>query len=135
MKRSTFLFISALIAWAFGLVMMLNPSGFTSGTIPTPTPQVDAMMRIVGVNLFAFGWINFLARNDGWTKALRAVLIGNILLHVLGLAFDGYNYAQGLFLMSGVMMGAVVHLLFIFGFSVYAFRKSARETSVANAST
>jgi len=133
MKRSTFLLISAIVAWIFGLVMMINPRGFTSGTIPIPTDQIDALMRLLGVNLFAIGWINFLSRTDGWSKALRAILIGNIILHVFGLGFDFYNYSLGLFLMSGIMMGAVVHLLFIFGFSYYAFRTSARETSLAQA--
>src|SRR3954469_19914869 len=133
MKRSTFLLISAIVAWIFGLVMMINPRGFTSGTIPVPTDQIDGIMRLLGTNLFAIGSINFLACKDGWSKSMRAILIGNILLHVLGLSFDFYNYSLGLFLMSGIMMGAVVHLLFIFGFSYYAFRSSARETSLAQA--
>lgn len=132
MKRKHFLLLSAIVAWLFSLGMMLMPSGFTSGlSVQVPTPAVNAWAQFLGTSLFAIGWMNFFARNSPWSPAVRGILTGNIILHLLSAVTDWYAYSNDVINLGGLMQGAVVHLVFVFGFSYYAFRKSAREDSVA----
>lgn len=134
MKRKHFLLLSGLVAWAFSLGMMLMPSGFTGISVAPPTPAVNAWAQFLGTNLFAIGTINLLAFNASWSSAIRAILIGNLLLHLLGMIFDWYAYSLDIVSMQGVMQGTVVHVVFIFGFGYYAFKKSAREAVSAPSS-
>ena len=132
MKRKTWLLISAVIALIFSLLMMLQPNGFTAGiSIQSPTPAVNAWAQFLGTNLFAIGWINFFARNSPWSPAVRGILTGNIILHLLALVFDGYAYTQNVISLQGVVQGAVVHIVFIIGFGFYAFKPQITEVHAA----
>jgi hypothetical protein len=128
MKRKHFLLLSAVVAWLFGILMMLIPASFSAGImVQPPTDAVDAWVQLLGTNIFAIGCINFLSRNSPWSPAIRGILIGNVVLHVLAIVFDVNTYRLGIVNLQGVLQGAVVHTAFIAGFSYYAFRSSARE--------
>jgi hypothetical protein len=132
MKRKHFLLISALVAWIFSIGMMLMPSGFTSGisTIP-PTPEVNAWAQFLGTNLFAIGFINLFSSRSPWSGAIKAILWGNIILHVLAIAADVNAYMNNIINLQGIMQSTIVHLVFIIGFCYYTFKKSTHDMSSA----
>jgi hypothetical protein len=88
MKRHHFIIISALLAWLFGLTMILAPDKMLSNLALGTTPATNLVMQWVGIGLVSIGVINFFSRNDPGSKALKAVMIGNIILHLLGEGFD-----------------------------------------------
>jgi hypothetical protein len=130
MKRKYFLIISALVAWIFSIGMMLMPAGFTSGiSTQPPSAAVNAWATFLGSNLFAIGFINLFSSYSPWSSAVRAILWGNIVLHVLAIATDANAYNNNVINMGGLMQGTIVHIVFIIGFSIYAFKKSTRDMS------
>lgn len=90
--------------------------------------DVDATTRIVtqwvGFGVISLALINFLSRNDPGSPALRAVMIGNIVFHTLGIGFDVYDYLAGFMTISGLTSGLVPHALLASGFVYYLFHLS-----------
>ena len=80
-----------------------------------------------GFGVFSLAWINFLSRNDPGSPALRAVLIGNVLFHALGIVFDTYDYSAGLMRLSGLVSGLVPHGLLAIGFVYYLLKSSQKN--------
>jgi hypothetical protein len=133
-KRSTWLLIAAIVPFIFGTLMMVAPEQFASGMMVAPiSDPVSAWVRFLGTGLVAIGWINFMARKSPWSSAVRGILTGNILLHVLGIATDWYAYSLNVVTMVGAVQGLVIHGIFIVGFSyqVTRGRKEAPEASIA----
>ncbi|MFI5263184.1 MAG: hypothetical protein ACHQM6_01565 [Candidatus Kapaibacterium sp.] len=127
MKRNIFFIISALLAWVFGCMMILLPDSMAS---PTAT-GMNIGMQWFGIALFSIGVINFFARNDSGSKALTAVMIGNIFLHLAGGGADIYDYMQGTVQLSSILMPGIVHLLMIVGFVYFLFKKEDGHASSA----
>jgi hypothetical protein len=126
MKRKHLLVISAVIAWLLGLMMMFMPDKMEGNLVISLNENlknIHLLMQAVGAALFSIGWINFLARNDAGSKALNAILVGNILIHALNLAFDSYNYSQGAVTLSGIMTGGIIHVFLLIGFIYFLFKK------------
>ena len=69
----------------------------------------------------------FLARNDPGSLALRAVMVGNIAFHTLGIGFDAYDYVAGLMKTSGLVSGLVPHSLLAIGFSYFVLKLPRQE--------
>jgi hypothetical protein len=127
MKRNHFLALSAVLAWIFSITMMLAPDKMLGGLGVAVADSTNWILQLVGVNLFAIGCINFLARNDEGSKALKGVMIGNIILHVVGFAFDFYGFGKGLSAVSSVIMGGVVHIGMVSGFFYYLINVSKQQ--------
>lgn len=131
MKRHHFFIIAAVVPWLFGLVMMLAPDMMLGNSLAT---EVHATTRIVtqwvGFGVFSLGWINFLSRNDAGSQALRAVMIGNIIFHALGIGFDVYDYFAGVMTISGLVSGLVPHSLLVIGF-LYFLLNLQKQAAVA----
>ena len=103
MKRSSFLLIAAIIPLLFGLVMMFVPDAMLSNTLTSGAHlQTHAVTQWVGFGVFTIGLINFLSRNDGGSTALKAIMIGNIVFHTLGVFFDIYDYSIGVMQLAGL---------------------------------
>ncbi|MBP6772549.1 MAG: hypothetical protein KA154_06070, partial [Gemmatimonadaceae bacterium] len=66
--------------------------------------------------------INFLARSDPGSPALRAVMIGNIVFHVLAIGFQADDYIAGLLTTSGLVMALVSHSLLAIGFAYFLLK-------------
>ena len=97
MKRSQFLILAAIVPGVFGFVMMVVPDLMLGNSLTASADDtVTAVTQWVGFGVFSLGWINFLARNDPGSLALRAVMVGNIAFHTLGIGFDAYDYVAGL---------------------------------------
>ncbi|GEM_PF-1486605 len=134
MKRKHFLLFSAVVSGAFGIALVITPDSFTTALMAQGTSDAaNTWARYFGTNLFAIGIINFFTFNASWSSAVRGVLIGNLLLHVLGLAIDWYSYSLHVLSIASAMAGTVIHIVFIFGFSYYAFRSSHEATATASA--
>jgi hypothetical protein len=112
--------IAAIIPGLFGLVMMITPGVVLAINL---IGEINHTTRIVtqwvGFGVFTVGLINFLSRNDPGSVALEAVMIGNIVFHLLGLAFHIYDFSLGIMNLSGLVTGLISHSFFIIGFSYY----------------
>ena len=126
MKRNLFFIISALLAWVFGCMMIFLPDSMAS---PTAT-GANIGMQWFGIALVSVGVINFFSRNDPGSKALSAVMIGNIFLHIAGGAADIYDYTQGTVQLSSILMPGLVHLLMVVGFVYFMFKKKDNIASI-----
>jgi hypothetical protein len=123
MKRSSFLLIAAVIPLLFGLVMMVVPDTMLSNSLTSDADlQTRSVTQWVGFGVFTIGLINFLSRNDGGSTSLKAIIIGNIVFHTLGLFFDIYHYSIGVMRLAGLLTGLAPHSFLIIGF-VYYLRK------------
>ena len=117
MNQSSFLLIAGLIPILFGLVMMFIPGKMLSNTLTSPADaQTRSVTQWAGFGTFTIGLITFLSRNDTGSDALKAVMIGNIVFHALGLCFDVYQYLTGVMKLSGLITGLIPHGLLIIGF-------------------
>lgn len=124
MKRPQFLLLAGVLACLFSLMMMLAPDRMLANVSNIPPGGASNVTRWLGANLFAVGVINILARNDSGSEALRAIMVGNIVLHLAAMAFDIMDFTNGIVKTSGVAMGAVVHIGLVLGFLYYL--RSAR---------
>ena len=118
MSRSVFLVIAGVMALFFGASMLVAPDQMLSN-MARDSPDARFVLQWMSCVLIAVGLINILSRTDPGSPALRAVMIGNIVLHVMGLGIDFWHHTKGFVQASGVMMGAVVHGVLIAGFAYY----------------
>jgi len=114
MKRNLFFLISALLSWVLGLIMMLLRE--------TMVKSSPSDINIFGIALVTIGVINFFSRNDPGSKALTAIMIGNIFLYMLVSVSDAYYYTHGFVILSNFLIFGLVCLLMIIGFVYYLFK-------------
>lgn len=122
MKRSVFFIISAMLALFFGLHMLIAPGKMLENMVNVNTPDLQHAVQWSGTMLVSIAVMNFLSRNDPGSAALRAVMIGNIILHVVGFGVDAYGYSIDFLKMYGLVSGAVVHALLTIGFIYYLMK-------------
>ena len=123
MTQSTFLIIAALIPTIFGLVMMIIPDKMLSNSlVQPPTKAVLSVTQWAGFGTFTVGIITFLSRNDTGSDSLTAIMIGNVVFHVLGLCFDVIHYRIRVMKLSGLVTGLIPHFLLIAGFMYYLIK-------------
>lgn len=118
MSRSVFLVIAGVMALFFGASMLAAPDQMLSN-MARDSPDAALVLQWMSCVLIAVGVINILSRSDAGSPALRAVMLGNIVLHTMGLAIDFWHHTKGFVQASGVMMGAMVHGVLIAGFGYY----------------
>jgi hypothetical protein len=128
MKRSVFLLIAALIPLLFGSVMMFAPQLMLYNLTVEMTAGLHEVTQWVGFGVFSLGIINFLSRNDNGSTALKAVMVGNILFHTLGLCFDVYDYSIGIMRLAGLITGVIAHSVLALGFSYYLWKLPAERS-------
>ena len=119
MKRSDFLMLAGTLACLFGVGMVAAPSQMMAGMTNGSSAEGALVLRWMGSALIAVGLMNFIARNDPGSVALRAIFIGNIALHVIGMLFDVLDWQAGFVRTTGVVSGSVVHLGLILGFMIF----------------
>lgn len=119
MKRSVFLIIAGILPILFGLTMIFNGNQMLGIVSIETNLSTRVVLQWMGCPLMALGVMNLLARNDAGSPALRALMIGNILVHVFGAAVDAYDFAKGYINAQGIGMGSVVHGILILGFGYY----------------
>lgn len=67
MKRKHFFTLTACIAWAFSAVMLTGPMVFLETAMVAPDASDALLMQLLGGNLFAFGCLNFMVRDEKWS--------------------------------------------------------------------
>lgn len=117
MNRQRFLAVAAAVPGLFGAVMMVAPRLMLDNSLAVAvTTGTVEVTRWVGFAVFSLAWITFLSRRDVGSPALVAVMSGNVVFHVLGTVMDVYGHATGTMTTTGLVLGAVPHLLLAGGF-------------------
>jgi hypothetical protein len=102
--------IGGVAAIVFGLGLLVFPAamfaGFGLGGAPV---QAEILSRDVGATLIGLGVINWMARN-ATGEALRALLVGNVVVQALELVVNGYEIAIGA-LPTQAAGGLLIHLV------------------------
>jgi hypothetical protein len=133
MKRRHFLLLSAIMAWAMSAAMFLSPSMMLNDTLPGANPMGELLIRIVAAIVFCVGVINFAARRDVWSDSMKAILLGNALMHLLLIALDAYGYVNGLVGTRSVVMSMILHGALMVGFFVALTNPSRQDDVVMSA--
>jgi hypothetical protein len=126
--------LAGALACLFGAGMILAPQQMLANMTNATSVETAFVLRWTGSGLVAMGVVNLLARNDPGSTALRAIMIGNIALHVIAYTIDLKDFRAGFVQMSAIVMGSVVHLGLILGFLIYLksaspMRGAARATA------
>src|SRR2546423_8113981 len=88
------LMIGGVAAVVFGLALFVSPESMLAGFgLGTPV-AARVLSRDVGATLIGLGVINWMARNAGG-DALRALLVGNVVVQALELLINGYGIVVG----------------------------------------
>jgi hypothetical protein len=125
-----FILIAAIIPILFGSVMMFAPEMMIANTLTVEIgPGIRAVTQWVGFGVFTLGVINFLSRNDNGSSALKAVMVGNILFHGLGMCFDVYDYSIGIISLAGLITGLIPHSALALGFIYYLWKLPAERSN------
>src|SRR5258708_7024578 len=103
MKRSVFLMIAGVLPIIFGLIMVFNPGKMLEMVSSETNLSTRLVLQWMSCPLFAIGIMNLVSRNDEGSKALRAIMIGNIAAHVLGIGVDIYQYSFNYLKFSGII--------------------------------
>lgn len=122
----TTLTLSAIYLAAVGLGLMLFPLQFGVGAVPPDaSPELVALLRLMGGPFLGIALLNWLARNLGPSAGLRAIVLANVVgfgavaaNDVIGVATGEARDLARLFL--------IAHLLFTAAF-VLAARKLRPE--------
>lgn len=121
MNRTSFLTLASLVAFAVAVLALAFPAVLLAGKGVEPAPSVVVWVREVGVLIFAAGMTTFLARRSNDSPALRAVLIGNAVLHLGLLPIELLAFAQGVITRgSGVAPNSLIHVALAIGFIAFA---------------
>ncbi len=122
MTRSL-LTVSALLAWAFAVMLLFAPRQFEAPVGIDLTEKVATIAQTQGAVLAGIGLINWLARPVTDRRALRAILAGNLLVQIISFLVAARAIFVGLFPSSGA--GAlIIHLALGLAFAL-AFRETA----------
>lgn len=111
--------LSSIYMFAVGIGLMFVPLQFGVGAVPEDaSPQLIALMRLLGGPFLGIALLNWLSRN-GEPSSLRAVLLANIVGFGAVAANDMWGVATGE-ARDIAKVFLVVHLLFTIAFVLCA---------------
>ena len=120
--RTTFI-VAGIVGLVFGLLFLLAASqAITASELGDPTLAARLFARSTGAAIIALSVANLLAAFDRGSRALRALAIGNVVIHVLSIAVDfSESYPRN----AGVWVGLAVHVILIaaFGYCLVHWRE------------
>jgi hypothetical protein len=97
--------------------MIAAPDKMMEGVGSQPNSSTNVVLQVVSIFLICIGLITFLARKDSGSIALRAIIIGSIVMHIVLIPIDWIAYQQGTYItISGFLPGTIVHIIFAAGF-------------------
>ena len=124
MKPKIALIIGAVAAAVFGLLLTFASKQMLGGFgLGTPNEGI-VLARDVGVTLLGLAVINWLAR-DATGAALRAVLIGNLVIQALEFIVNGYEVIISQ-LPGSAAGGLIIHLVLAVIFAL-ALRRAGSQ--------
>jgi uncharacterized membrane protein YhaH (DUF805 family) len=127
MKRRHFLLLSAVIGGMMSIAMFIAPSAMLNETMLHANPMAEFLMRIIAALIFCVSLINVLARRDGWSDSMKAILTGNATMHLLLLLLDGYGYVNGFVGARSVVMSGILHGSLMAAFVVMLIAPSRQD--------
>ncbi len=122
MKLNLFMAIAAIVAFLFGLAFLLIPAQTMSMYGITLDIAGRFLGRYLGSAFLGVAVLTWFARNTKEDGALRAILLGNIVLSLTGLIVAVFDVFTG----SGNSLAwstVVIYLLLGVGFSYFYFKK------------
>jgi hypothetical protein len=128
MKRSIFLLISAILAFAFGSMMFLLPGLAAKSLGLASLPETSSVLRGMGGLIIGSGMINFFLRDSNDSATLGAILLTNVITHLLGLSADIWGVVDGVLTTSKIAPVETTHLFVAIGSLIYllSIRSAAR---------
>jgi hypothetical protein len=116
MSLRVILIVSGAIGILFGLFFLVGAeSAIQSYGLGDSTLPARLFARATGASIVSIGLINILASPDkSGSIALRAIAIGNIVIHVISL---GVDFSEGYERNAGVWVGLIVHVVIIAAFA------------------
>ena len=126
MKHSTFMAIAAVLALVFGLAFLLIPAQLMSIYDITLGPDGEWIARCLGSTFVGVAVTTWFARNAPQGDALRAIMLGDFVLCVIGLV------AAVLYAISGsanalIWSTPAIYALLTVGFGYFGFVKPANS--------
>jgi hypothetical protein len=80
-----FLIIAAVLAWLFGIMLLVAPAPFYAPVGIALTPMLATIAQAHGATLIGLGTVNWFGRRaEG--EGLKAILVGNLATQVLSFA-------------------------------------------------
>ncbi len=128
MNRKNFLSVSAVILALFGLGMVLMPENMAKNFGLEINDLSRVLFRDLGTTLLGVAAINWLARDVRDFGALRAVLLGNFILQVLGTIVNIADIGQGYMGSSG-WFGVILHAVLAGGFGYFYSQLSLEKAN------
>jgi hypothetical protein len=120
-----FLMINAILAVGFGLAFLFVPHQFASGYGIVLTPYAAVFANSVGGVLLGLGILMGLMVRTNDAKALQAVCVGGLLVHIANGVTDFMAMRGGV--INGAGWGSVIlHGLLAFGFLFFLLREPAK---------
>jgi hypothetical protein len=95
MKRSSFLFISAILTLVFGALLFFIPTLSTQSLDMIYSPETGSVLRSMGGLIIGSGTINLFLRDSENNHSLKALLLANIITHTFGLLANIWGLADG----------------------------------------
>lgn len=125
MQKAIFI-VSAIYLALVGIGLMVFPLQFGVGAVPPDaSPELIALLRLLGGPFLGIAALNFLARKEEPSAALRAIVIANLIGFGAVAANDIHGVATGE-ARDVARIFLVVHLAFTLAFAALAARtKSA----------
>ena len=129
MKRSTFFAVAGFTACAVALVALFSPATLLESKGVAPTAATCLWLRELGVLLLALGFLNLVVRHHEDSQTLRAVLLGNALVHVGLFPLEILALLAGTITrVSGIVPNSILHLVLAGASFAYA-RAPSRHAS------
>jgi len=101
--------IGSAAALIFGVVLFVTPESMLAGFGVVASVSTKVLARDVGATLIGLGVINWMARN-ATGEALRALLVGNVVVQALELLINAYEIVVG-DLPAQAAPGLLIHLV------------------------
>lgn len=128
MKRNVFLTITGSIALIIGFTALIFPTELleSKGVISDDTLKVWVME--VGILLLAMGCILILIRNEKDSRALKAIFIGNIIIHIGLFTIELIAYKNHIITeIMGIIPNGILHFTLIILLLNFVFKMNSSK--------
>lgn len=128
MTRPVFLLVVSCVAVAVAVFALGFPDALLAGKGVQSSPELLVWVREVGVLILATGVTTFLARKAPDSVALRALFVGNAVLHLGLLPIELIGHCQGVVPnLAGLVPNSILHVALAVSFVVCARRMRLSE--------
>ena len=128
MKRSTFLTLAAMVAFAVGAFALFAPAVLLA-TKGVSSAAAGVWTREIGVLLLAIGVTALMVRKHEDSPTLRAFLMGNAAIQFGLFPIEILAYREGtITMLSGIVPNSIVHLCLAAGFIYYTAKMPVKPS-------